>query len=198
MTAPSPVVRLESANERLRDRFMYWQCRIRQIAMRTGAGQPSPGMVPSVVVPSSHGPQATGNIVTVLCRRPEHSQTMELQHIVRRTQDPAQRRDDALKLLAERYYQAAREFSTTITATFPPASGLASNLLAYESVQLGFEQYSQRYALRCEVRRLSLNNPLREATFWHNACFNPALPADCEVLGFEPRWAHCEADPPVR
>ena len=33
---------------RLRDGFLAWQCRIRQIAMRQDGGRPSPGMRPRV------------------------------------------------------------------------------------------------------------------------------------------------------
>ena len=51
--------------------------------------------------------------------------------------------------------------------------------------------------MRCTVRRLSGNDPLREATFWHNLLFNPRLSADCIVLGFEPDWPRSSAEPPV-
>ena len=116
--------------------------------------------------------------------------------MVRRTHDPAQRREDALKFLAERYYQAPREFSDTLTASFPPDSATAATLLTHRECRLDFEQFSQRYRLHCTVRRLSRNNPLHEATFWHNLLFNPRLPADCIILGFEPDWPKSEADPP--
>ena len=116
--------------------------------------------------------------------------------MARRTHDPAERREAALKFLAERYYQAAREFSDTLTASFPPDSATAATLLAQRECRLDFEQFSQRYRVRCTVRRLSPNNPLREATFWHNLLFNPRLPADCLVLGFEPDWPRSDADPP--
>ena len=117
--------------------------------------------------------------------------------MARRTHDPAQRREDALKFLAERYYQTAREFSDTLTASFPPDSAIAATLLAHRECRLDFEQFSQRYRVSCTVRRLSRNNPLREATFWHNLLFNPRLPADCTILGFEPDWPRSDSEPPV-
>ena len=208
------VVRLARANERMRDGFLRWQCRIRQIAMRRHDGRPTSGMTPLVsptrrsVPGSAQGPAQgptqglTGStdpivrIVTVLCRRPEHSATMELRHMARCTHDPGERREAALKFFAERYYQAAHEFSDTLTASFPPDSGAAAELLAGRECRLAFEQFSQRYDVRCTVRRLSENNPLREATFWHNLLFNPRLSADCIILGFEPDWSKSEADPP--
>ena len=235
MQPDSNVVRLDRANERLRDAFLRWQCRIRQISMRKHEGRPTSGMAPlaspvpgsvsatesvptaesvqaaeSAPVPevsldpgptpgpgSAQGAGSIARIVTVLCRRPEHSATMELRHMARRTHDPSERREAALKFLAERYYQAPREFSDTLTASFAPDSATAAELLAHRACRLDFEQFSQRYQVHCTVRRLSPNNPLREATFWHNLLFNPRLPADCTILGFEPVWPKSDAEPPL-
>ena len=193
MPTDSNVVRLDSANEQLRDGFLRWQCRIRQIAMRSHEGRPSAGMTPLVSTVGAGAPVA--RIVTVLCKRPEHSATMELRHMARRTHDPAERRDSALKFLAERYYQSSREFSDILTASFPPDSGTAAALLDHRECRLAFEQFSQRFDVHCTVRRLSPNNPLREATFWHNLLFNPRLSSDCVILGFDPDWPKSEADP---
>ena len=186
MQPDSNIVRLDSANEALRSRFLAWQCRIRQIAMRGDAGRPSGGMMPHVFAVDGGTPFA--RVVTVLCKRPEHSVTMELRHMARRTHDPAERRESALKFVSERYYQGSREFSDMLTATFPSGSGTATTLLEHRECRLAFEQFSQGFDLRCTVRRLSPNNPLREATFWHNLLFNPGLSADCLILGFEPDW----------
>ena len=191
MGAGANVVRLDRANEELRDRFLRWQCRIRQIAMRNEDGRPTSGMTPLAQVAG----EPVARIVTALSKRPEYSVTMELRHLARRTHDPAERRENALELLAERHYQAATEFSDTLTASFAPDSGVASRLVEARECQLDFEQFSQRFRLRCTVRRLSEHNPLREATFWHNLLFNPRLPADCVILGFEPDWGRSEADP---
>jgi len=195
----SNVVRIdrtgERSHEQLRHRFLGWQCRIRQIAMRNHGGRPTDGMTPLVSTVDGRDAPVT-RIVTVLCKRPEHSVTMELRHLARRTHDPAERRERALKLFAERYYQGAREFSDTLTATFPARSETAAALAAGQGYRLAFEQFSQRFDVHCTVRRLSPNNPLREATFWHNLLFNPRLSRDCIVLGFEPDWPKSKADPP--
>ena len=195
MQSDSNVVRLDRANEQLRDHFLGWQCRIRQIATRSRDGRPTSGMMPLAFAAGADTPVA--HIVTVLCKRPEHSVTMELRHMARRTHDPAERRENALTFLAERYYQSAREFSDILTASFPPDSATAATLLDHRECRLAFEQFSQRFDVHCTVRRLSRNNPLREATFWHNLLFNPRLTADCAILGFEPDWPRSETDPPV-
>ena len=158
LQADSNVVRLDRANEELRERFLRWQCRIRQIAMRTHGGRPTSGMTPLASAAGTGAPVA--RVVTVLCRQPEHSATMELRHMVRRTHDPAERRKSALEFLAERYYQAASEFSDILTASFSPDSGTAAALLDHRECRLAFEQFSQRFDLHCTVRRLSPNNPL--------------------------------------
>ena len=196
MQADSNVLRLDRANEQLRDSFMRWQCRIRQIAMRSHDGRPTSGMTPLASSADESTPTPVASIITVLCKRPEHSATMELRHMARRTHDPAERRENALKFLAERYYQSSREFSDILTASFPPNSGTATALLAHRECRLAFEQFSQRFDVHCTVRRLSPNNPLREATFWHNLLFNPRLSGDCVILGFDPDWPKSEADPP--
>ena len=193
MQVDSNVLRLDRANEQMRDRFLGWQCRIRQISMRSHDGRPTDGMTPLVSATDEDAP--VGRIVTVICRRPEHSVTMELRHLARRTHDPAERRENALKFLAERYYQSWREFSDVLTASFPPGSETAATLLEHRECRLAFEQFSQRFDVHCTVRRLSRNNPLREATFWHNLLFNPRLSADCFILGFEPNWSKSEVAP---
>ena len=222
------MVRPDRASEKLRDRFLHWQCRIRQIAMRRHDGRPTSGMTPlafpapapvrageSASAPrptldpglargSVSGPipepvpgdEPIARIVTVLCKRPEHSATMELRHLARRTHDPAERRAAALEFLAERHYQAPRAFSDVLTATFPPASEAAAKLLAgRRECRLDFEQFRQRFRLHCAVRRLPERDPLREAAFWHNLLFNPRLPGDCIILGFAPDWGRSDSDP---
>ena len=191
MEGGANVVRLDRANEELRDRFLRWQCRIRQIAMRSEGGRPTGGMTPLAHVAG----EPFARIVTVLSKLPEHSVTMELRHLARRTHDPAERRENALKLLAERHYQTAKEFSDQLTASFPPDSATAARLLEARECRLDFEQFNQRFRLHCAVRQLSEHNPLREATFWHNLLFNPRLPAESPILGFDPDWGRSEADP---
>ena len=85
---------------------------------------PVPGMSLDPGSGSAQGAGLVARIVTVLCRRSEHSATMEFRHMARRTHDPAERREAALKFLAERYYQASREFSREA----PRGSGMSARL----------------------------------------------------------------------
>ena len=179
--------------ERLRDHFVGWQCRIRADAMRRRSGRPSPGMRPQVLSPA--GEELASAVTTLLARREAASFAPEFRHLARRTHDPRDRRDAALALLAERYYQHARDFSDLLTATFSAGSALADDLVSEGRCILTFAQDSQRYELPCSVSLLRGDDPRRDETWWHNALFNPQLPPDIPVLAFAPRWLEATADP---
>ncbi len=182
-----------AAADSSRGAFLRWQCRVRQIAMRDDAGRPDDAIMPEVTLAGAAEPM--GRIVTVLARAPGHSVTSELMHMVRKTHDPAQRREQALSYLCATYYQDARQFSDILTATFLPGSAGAVRIRRAGTCTLRFEAYAQRFDLACRVWRLSRKNPLFEATWWHNQLFNPNLHPDTEVLGFEPDWSASTADP---
>ncbi len=195
------VVRLEAAQavqatqKAMRDHFLGWQCRLRQLAVREAGGRPTSGMRPELHL-GEDGP-SLGAITTLILRREPAEATAQFRHMVRKTQDPAERHDAALKMLAAAYYQRPQEFSDQLTALFGPGSETAEKLLAAGGCRLAFEQYSQRYTLPCSLRELAEDEPAYQATYWHNALFNPTLPGGLRVLGFQPDWALAEADPPV-
>jgi hypothetical protein len=183
-----PAHTLPRSNEgaELRDGFMRWQCRIRQMMMREDMGRPSDGITPEVTLIGESEP--LGHVITVMCKTMAHSQVEEFKHMVRKTHDPAQRRDGALRLFSEAYYQKADTFSDILTSTFPPGSPGAAQIRAAERCTLRFEAFRQRYDVACKVWVLGENNPLHQATYWHNMLFNPTLPAETVILGFEPDW----------
>lgn len=189
----SEVLRMPAASLALRDAFLGWQCRVRQIVMREGMGRPGPGIMPDVTLPGEAEP--LGAIITVLCKSPQYSLTPELRHMAARTNDPAQRREAALRYFSETYYQKSHEFSDILTATFPPGSPGAARLHGARRATLTFAAYAQRWDLDCRVWLLGENNPLWQATFAHNRLFNPDLPGDTVILGFEPDWSRAIADP---
>lgn len=180
----------------LKDAFLRWQCRCRQIAMRDGRGRPDDAVMPALWLPGAEAP--LGHVITVLNKAPHASLTPELRHMVKRTEDPAQRREKALQFFSETYYQKPASFSDMLTATFPPGSPGAAAIREAGACRLVFEAYAQRFDLSCRVWRLSERHPLHEATWWHNALFNPALPPATVILGFEPDWSASSADPDPR
>ena len=189
------VVRLEAAQAALRDHFLGWQCRLRQLAVREAGGRPSSGMRPKLRLGEAGPP--LGAITTLILRRAPAEATAQFRHMVRKTQDPAERYAGALEMLAAAYYQRPREFSDQLTALFGPGSEIAERVLSAGRCRLAFEQYSQSYTLPCSVRALAEDDPAYQATYWHNALFNPALPGGVRVLGFQPDWALAEAEPPA-
>lgn len=184
------------SNHPMRRAFMKWQCHVRQFAMRDRQGRPDEGFMPAVLLPGAAEPM--GHIITVMNKAPGFSVTPELQHMAARTNDPAQVREQALRFLSASYYQKADEFSDILTATFPPGSPGAARIHGAGECRLIFDAYAQRFDLLCKVWRLAPHNLLHQATMAHNVLFNPALPPATEVLGFEPQWDACSADPPVR
>lgn len=187
---------LETADgpeRRLRLAFLRWQCRVRQIMMRDQAGRPSDGIMPSVTLAGEDEP--IGHVITVLWKTGRHSITPEMRHMVRATNDPAQRREKALRLFSEFHYQKPEQFSDMLTATFPPGSPGAARIREAGACRLGFEAYNQRFDLACRVWLLAERNPGWQATYWHNLLFNPTLAPDTVILGFEPDWSRSSAEP---
>ena len=195
MSDDNKVVLMGEAQAELRDHFLGWQCRLRQIAVREGGGRPSEGMRP-LVTPAGHA-EAVGPITVLMNRREPYESLMQLKHIVRRTADPLVRLEDGVKLLQGTYYQKAREFSDVMTALFAPDSRLAPQLVHLGKARLDFQQFRQSYRIPCEVRLLAERDEAWQATYWHNSIFNPNLPGDVKILAFLPDWAHALADPPV-
>jgi len=184
---------IEAAPNPLQHAFLRWQCRVRQLAMRNNAGRPDAAITPSVTLEGEH--EKLGHIITVLSKAPAYSKTSELLHMARKTNDPAEQREQALRYFSAVYYQKSREFCDILTATFPPNSPSAAALRAGGRCTLTFEAYAQRYDLLCKVLPLGRRNPLYEATWWHNKLFNPSLHPETEILGFVPDWSASSADP---
>jgi len=114
----------------------------------------------------------------------------------KQTNDPAQRREKAIEFLSSAYYQKAQEFSDVLTATFPPASQGATKLKDAERCRLTFEAHGQRFDFDCEATQFVRGDPIYEATWWHNALFNPNMHPETIVLGFKPDWATSSSVPP--
>lgn len=180
----------------LRLAFLKWQCRVRQIAMRDNEGRPDDAITPALTLPGETEP--LGHVITILNKSAGYSVTPELNHMLAKTNDPAQRRDQALRFFSATYYQKAAEFSDILTSTFPPQSPGAAKIRAAETVTLEFDAYMQKFTLSCRVWTLAPKNPLYQSTMAHNRLFNPDLSPEAVVLGFEPDWESSGSDPAFR
>ena len=181
------IATLDPAARSLRHEFLGWQCRIRQLSVRQAGGRPTLGMRPRVTLPPGETNQ--GHIVVLIRKKASQEVTNRFQHLVRRTRDPAERHDSALRFLAAAYYQRPDEFSDDMTALFAPRSVLVDRLVEATRCTLDFEQFDQHYRLRCQVKELAESDRAFQFTYWHNSLFNPAIPGDARVLGFQPDWS---------
>ena len=180
------VILLEPAAQVLRDEFVGWQCRIRQLAVREMGGRPSSGMRPRV---STTDGREIAAALTVLIVPEEPWESAQLfRHQFQKTQDPVERYDKALEITAASYFQRPRDFSDRLTALFGPDSGVADTLLRLGRCTLDFAQFSQSYRLPCSVIQLNESDGFYQATYWHNSMYNPYLPAGVRVLAFTPDW----------
>ena len=161
--------------------------------MRDGDGRPSDGMRPAVVLAGEERPSA--RIIVLIVPAEADEITAQFRHFCKRTNDPSERFANAVGYLSAGYYQQADGFAEQTTALFPADSALAARLVEDGTCTLHFEQNRQQFILPCSVRDLPDSHPWWQATFWHNALFNPALPGDARVLAFQPDWRHATADP---
>jgi len=195
MNDASEMFGVDKASLALKDGFLRWQCRVRMMAMRNRQGRPDDAIMPDVYL--SKGGEPLGRIITVLSKSPLYSKTPELRHMVQRTNDPAQRREKAVQLFCETYFQKPREFTDVLTASFVGKSGAVQQMLATKRVMLRFSAYNQTFQLACNVFELESGDPLYQATWWHNHLFNPDMSSSAVVLAFAPVWLESVAEPPV-
>ena len=186
------VLSLNTKQSNAKYDFLYWQCRIRQHSARQDDGRPTAGMCPEVIVDDD---TSLGQIVTLIIKQsPEHS-TDQFRHMVKKTQDPAERWEGAKRVLSSLYYQDPKEFSDGLTALFGPGSKICAKLIESANCILVFEQNNQRFRVPCKVVDLPADTPNYQATFWHNSLFNPNIPGDIKILAFFPNWSETRAEP---
>ena len=186
------VVLIGEAAAALREDFLHWQCRLRQMAMREGGGRPSAGMRPLIF--SRDDQQLAPSTVVILHKSETDESTAFFRHQVLKTQDPVERWEKATEHMAAGYFQGYRDFDDTLTALFGPSSPLVDQLLNHGKVHLDFAELSQRFRLLVKVAELSEHDPLYQATYWHNRMFNPNIPAGVRVVSFTPDWSRSRGE----
>jgi hypothetical protein len=190
----SNVVNLGSAAATLRDEFIAWQCRLRRHAMREAGGRPSEGMRPGALDRS--GRPIADAVTVLLARNDSASVARLLEFQFKRTQDPLDRYEKAVTAFSADYYQHPANFSGVTSALFNEQSPTLGRLLdsgpdtPVARCVLTFREKSRSYRVPCDVELLRRDDPLFQATYWHNALFNPDLPPDIAIVAFVPDWVH--------
>jgi hypothetical protein len=185
---PDNIVLTKPAAEALRQQFLGWQCRIRQLSVREAGGRPTAAMRPRATAPA--GDELSPGIVVLLVEADPEASTTMFRHQFLKTQDPNERYDKILEILQASHFQQPGEFSDVMTALFGPQSAVAGRLLTHGRCVLEFEEYSQGYRIPCAVAALSEPHAFFQATYWHNRMFNPHLPGGIQILSFTPDWKH--------
>ncbi|MFL5258269.1 MAG: hypothetical protein ACJ8AS_00835 [Hyphomicrobiales bacterium] len=181
------------SNQALRDYFIGWQCRIRQIAMREYGGEPLPGLRPKVSTKS--GETILPAMTVLLIERDSSASTAFLKFQALRHNERQRTFEAGVNFLSAEYYQSPELFSDEMTAVFSKDSGIAAAMLRVREVLLDFSQFSQTFRMFCKVRRLERDDPSHEASLWQTRIFNPDVPNDALVLGFKPDWKSAVSDP---
>ncbi len=75
----------------LRDEFIAWQCRIRQLSVRRAGGRPSPGMRPRALTPT--GDELSPAITVLVVEADPRDSTALFRFQFLKTQDATERYD---------------------------------------------------------------------------------------------------------
>src|SRR5215470_13882563 len=113
--------------KKIRDRFLGWQCRIRQTAMRDDGGRPSPSARPRVL--DTAGRELAPALTVLLIPKEPDESTAFFRFQVMKTPDRREVYERALAYLQADYFQTPETFSDVLVAVLAPASALASLLL---------------------------------------------------------------------
>ena len=156
------VVLTEVAAEQLRDDFLGWQCRLRQLSARQAGGRPLDGMRPKVLSPA--GDLLSAGVIVLLVEQDPVNTTRMLRFNCQKTHDPIERYDKVLELLSSAYFQHPKNFGDEMTASFGPASELPATLLHLGRCVLEFEQFTEAYRIPCSVTELPESHDFFQAT----------------------------------
>lgn len=184
----------DPSNATFRKSFFGWQCRIRQNSFRQGDGRPTEGMVPGIFLEDG---QNITQAVVLLNKSDRDTFIKQFQMTVRKTHDPLERWESAVRLFEGTYFNDPASFSDELTALFGPGSGVSQTLTDAGKCILNFRQSNQVYQFVCHVNLLGKDDPAYQLTYWHNHLFNPAIPSGSQVLKFIPDWSTAKADPDV-
>ena len=112
-----------------------------------------------------------------------------MKHISKVNIDLSKRREKAIQFFSEYYYQNYKEFSPVLTVTFQPDSLGIRKIIKSKVCSLVFEAYNHNFKLDCEAELLRKEDPLYQATWWHNSLFNSSLHPDTLILAFNVNWS---------
>ena len=195
MEAVSAEINFLNENDRvpIQNYFIGWQCRVRELALRSEEGRPNGGMRPKIALKNGKVvfPAATLLII------PEHPDQIirQFRFMALKTQDPKERYTKALQLLAARFYQKTEDFSGAMAGIFSRFSEEVMALEKDDYCTMEFDYQQQAFKIPCNVSESPKNDQVYEFTYWHNYLFNPNLSPEVKVLHFTPDWSETLSEP---
>ena len=182
-------------NDRLpiQNYFIGWQCRVRELALRSEEGRPNGGMRPQIILKNGKVVFSAATLL-IIPDQPDQS-IRQFRFMALKTQDPKERYTKALQLLAARFYQNAEDFSGAMSGIFSRTSEEVKALVKHQHCVIKFYYQQQAFKIPCQVCESPKNESVYEFTYWHNYLFNPNLSPEVKVLNFKPDWDKTVSDP---
>ena len=173
--------------------FIGWQCRVRELALRSEEGRPNGGMRPKIALKNGEVifPAAT---LLIIPEQPDQI-IRQFRYMALKTQDPKERYTKAMQLLAAKFYQNAEDFSGAMSGIFPRSSEEVEELQKHQYCVMRFDYQQQVFKIPCQVCESPKNESVYEFTYWHNYLFNPNLSPEVTVLHFKPDWTQSISEP---
>ena len=173
--------------------FIGWQCRVRELALRSEEGRPNGGMRPKIVLKNG---EVIFPAATLLIVPDQPDQTIrQFRFMALKTQDPKERSTKALQLLSASFYQDADDFNGEMSGIFSQDSVEVKLLEKHGNCVLDFKYQQQAFKIPCIVSPSLRNEPVPDFTYWHNYLFNPNLSPEVKVLHFKPDWSQTISEP---
>ena len=195
MEAGSAEINSLTENFRLpiQNYFIGWQCRVRELALRSEEGRPNGGMRPQIAL--RNGEVVFPAATLLIIPDPPDQTIRQFRFMALKTQDPKERYTKAMQLLAAKFYQNAEDFSGAMSGIFPRSSEDVEKLEKPKFCIMNFDYQQQVFKIPCQVCESTKNESVYEFTYWHNYLSNPNLSPEVTVLHFKPDWSQTISEP---
>ena len=170
--------------------FIVWQCSLRQRNFRMFSGKPSEGTI--AIILDSKSNKKIANLRSVLIEKKSLNSAKMFEFMIKKTNDPEERFSKAVKFFSFEYYNNAKIFDGSFTATFPYHSEVANKILKKKKCNVQFFENDTGFNFNVSVSKLNKKDVKWMYTFWHNSFFNPELNENIDILYFNPRKSGLE------
>ena len=144
---------INSLNENFRlpiqNYFIGWQCRVRELALRSEEGRPNGGIRPQISL--KNGEVVFPAATLLIIPDPPDQYIGQFRFMALKTQDPKETYTKAMQLLAAKFYQNAEDFSGEMSGIFPQSSDEVDELEKHQYCVMKFDYQQQAFKIPCHV-----------------------------------------------